>query len=536
MCQARAVASGVGLVRSSALISAGVLLSRLTGLVRLLLLVSVLGEGGLGDVYAFANNVPNLIYELLAGGVLSAVLLPLFVDLLRHDDRDALSVVVTASVVALGVVTVAGVVAAPAVGWAVARISGGGDQAAQQEAFVQLLRWFVPQVFFYGVITVVSSLLQARRRFAAAAFAPVLNNVVVIATLVALQQRSQLDLAGASLPAVLADPGTLTILGVGTTAGVALNAVALLPSLQHCRLGLRFRPRWRDPVLVRLWAAGRGALGFVVVSQVGVMVTSLMANAWKEQGQFVAYVYSGLLLFVAYGVLVVSVTTAVGPELAATAQSGDEVGFRLAWLRGLRLIVLLTAPASAAMVVLARPIFALLPITDDSAQLYAWLFQVFSVGLLPFSISQYVIRSSYARSDTRTPVRIAAVQYGVVIGLGLLVAPIYQVPGLSVAYAIGYGAAGMMAFSWFARSLGRLRYSEVAMLPRMVAAAVGMAVVVAAVQALLGWGSRTTPPMVQLVAGGLVGVTVYPGFLWALGANSDLQAGIDLGRRVLRRS
>ncbi|MFN0026760.1 MAG: murein biosynthesis integral membrane protein MurJ [Acidimicrobiales bacterium] len=522
-------------MRSSALISAGVLLSRLTGLVRLLLLVSVLGEGGLGDVYAFANNVPNLIYELLAGGVLSAVLLPLFVDLLARDDRDGLSVVVTTSVLLLGLVAVVGVVAAPAIGWAVAAISGGGSRAAQQEAFVHLLRWVVPQVFFYGLITVVSSLLQAGRRFGAAAFAPVLNNLVVIVTLVVLQQRSALDLATAPLAEVLTDPATLTILGAGTTAGVAINAVALVPSLQRCRLGLRVLPRWRHPVMGRMWSAGRGALGFVAVSQVGVLVTTLMANAWKETGQYVAYINSGLLLFVAYGVLVVSVTTAVGPELASTAQSGDTAGFRQVWLRGLRLIVLLTAPASAAMVVLAQPIFELLPLTDDSTQLYAGLFQVFSVGLVPFSISQYVIRSFYARSDTRTPVRIALVQYGVIIGLGLVVAPIYQVPGLSVVYTIGYGAAGLVAFSWFARSLGRLRFSEVAMLPRMAAAAVGAAVVMAAVLALLGWGARTTPPTVQLVAGGLVGLVVYPGFLWAMGTTSDLQAGLDLGRRVLRR-
>ncbi len=527
--------SSVGLLRSSALISAGVLLSRLTGLVRLLLLVSVLGDGGLGDVYAFANNVPNLIFELLAGGVLSAVLLPLFVDLVRRDDRDATSVVVTASVTLLGLVTVAGVVAAPAVGWAVAAISGGGEQAAQQEAFVQLLRWLVPQVFFYGLITLVSSLLQARRRFGAAAFAPALNNLVVIATLVWLQQRSDLDLGQVPLSRVLAEPGTLAILGAGTTAGVVLNAVALLPSLQHSGRGLRFRPRWRDPVLGRLWAAGRGALGFVLVSQVGVMVTSLMANAWKEPGQFAAYTYSGLLVFVAYGVLVVSVTTAVGPELAATHQSGDQAGFRRAWLRGLRLIVVLTAPASAAMVVLARPIFELFPMTAASAELYTWLFPVFSLALVPFSISQYVIRSYYARSDTRTPVRIALVQYGVVIGLGLVIAPIYQVPGLSIVYTIGYGAGGVVAFSWFARSLGRLRYSEVTMLPRMVAAAVAMAVVVAAVLALLGWGARTTPALVQVLAGTVIGLAVYPGFLWVLGVTADLQAALDLGRRVLRR-
>ena len=523
-----------GFLRSSALISAGVLLSRLTGLARTLLLIAVLGNSALADVYTFANNVPNLFYELLAGGVLSAVLLPLFVDLVRRDDHEATSAVVSVAVGALAAITVAGVVAAPALAWAIASISGGGDRATQQAAFAVLLRWFIPQVFFYGLITVMTALLQARRRFAAAAFAPVLNNMVVIGTYLLVRRVSSLDLAQASLPAALAEPWTVAVLGLGTTAGVAVSALAMLPALRRARLKLRFRFDWRDPALSRLRVAARGALGYVLVSQIGVTITSVLANTFKQEGEFAAYSYSGLLFFVAYGLLVVSITTALGPELATAAQTGDHAGLRREWLRGLRLIVLLMAPASAALWVLAGPLMRSLPFTAEGARLTAQLFRYFTLGLLPFSVTQHVVRAFYALAETGPPFRLAVVQYGVVVGLGVVASPLFGVPGLSIAYVVAYAVSGVVAFSWFAHRLGRLRFSEVAVLPRMVGAALAMAAVVAASQALLGWGERSVSAPWACVVGIAAGACAYPGFLWALRADGDLRALLAVARRLAR--
>lgn len=525
-----------GLLRSSALISAGVLLSRLTGFVRTLLLISVLGDGALADVYTFANNVPNLVYELVAGGVMSAVLLPLFVDLLRRDDREATSAVVSVAVGGLAALTVAGVVAAPALGWGIASLSGGVDKQAQQEAFVVLLRWFIPQIFFYGLLTILTALLQARRRFAAAAFAPVLNNVVVIATYLLVGRLTDLDLTETALPAALDERWVLAVLGLGTTLGVVVNAVALFPALRRSRLRLRARFAWHDPALRRLATSAKGALGYVLVSQVGVIVTSILANRFRDEGDYAAYTYANLLFYVAYGLLVVSITTALGPELATAAQTGDRRGLRREWLRGLRLIVLLMGPAAAGLAVLADPLMRSLPLPDDGAGVTAAIFAWYAVGLLPFSVIQHVVRAYYALSETRPPFRLAVLQYGVVIALGLVASPIFGVPGLAWAYAVGFLVTAVVAFSWFAHRLGVLRYSEVAVLPRMVGAALAMATVVAAVQALLVWGGREVDPYVGSALGVLVGAVAYPAFLWGLRADGDLRALLDVLRRRLPSS
>ncbi|MGD9752310.1 MAG: murein biosynthesis integral membrane protein MurJ [Acidimicrobiia bacterium] len=532
------MAERAGLLRSSAVISAGVLLSRLTGLLRTVVLIALLDNSPLGDVYNFANNVPNLVYELLAGGVLSAVLLPLFVDLLRNEDTDGISALVSVSVGALAAVTVAGVLAAPALGWAIAGLGGGAaDRAAEQAATTALLRWFIPQVFFYGLITVVTALLQARRRFAAAAFAPALNNVVVIGTYLVVGRVTSLDLTIAPLDEVLREPRTLALLGAGTTLGVAVSAFGLLPSLAGSGVRLRANPDRRNPAVASMLVAARGALGFVLVSQLGVTITSALAKRYRlDEGDYSAWNYANLLFFVVYGLLVVSITTALGPELATAAQTGDQRGVRREWLRGLRLIVLLMAPASAALGVLALPLMRILPFRAEAAGTTATIFRLFCFGLLPFSIVQHIIRASYALSERREPFRLAVVQNGVVVGLGIVFTPLFAITGLSVVYIVGYVVTAVVAFSHFAHRLGRLRFSEVAMLPRMVAAAVAMATVVAASQALLTWGSRTVPAVVAVAVGTVVGGVTYPAFLWGLRADGDLRALLAIGRRLLQRT
>jgi putative peptidoglycan lipid II flippase len=518
------------------LISVGVLLSRLTGLVRTVLLISVLGGGALADVYTFANNVPNLVYELLAGGVLSAVLLPLFVDLVRRDDRQGTSAVVSVAVGGLAALSVAGVLAAPALAWAIAALSGGSvDRVEQQAAFVVLLRWFVPQVFFYGVITVVTALLQAKRRFAAAAFAPVVNNLAVIVTYLVARQVSDLDLTVAGLGEVRAERWTLLVLGLGTTLGVVANAVVLLPSVGRARIRLRPTLAWHHPALGRLAVAARSALGYVLVSQIGVTITSLLANGFKQTGGYASWTYANLVFYVVYGLLVVSITTAIGPELAHAAQQGDLAVVRREWVRGLRLIVLLMAPVAAGMAVLAGPLWQVLPLDQGGVTLTVVIFRWFTIGLLPFSVIQHVVRAYYALSETRAPFRVAVVQNVIVVGAVAVAAALFGVAGLAAAYAGGYLVTAVVAFSWFAHHLGRLRTGDVRAVPRMIVAALGMAVVVAASQALLTWGGRSASPVLSLVIGAVVGVASYVLFLATLDADADLWAFVGAARRMVRR-
>ncbi len=524
-----------GLFRSSALISAGVLVSRITGFARTVVLVAILGTTSLADAYNFANNVPNLLYELLAGGVLSAVLLPLFVDLLRRDDRDGTSVVATVSVAGLGVITVVGLLAAPGLAWAIAAVRGGAEQADQQRALTILLRWFLPQVFFYGVMTVSISLLQARRRFGAAAFAPAANNLVAIAAFLLAPTLSGVDLDTASVGAALADRWAFTVLGLGTTLGVVVNALLLLPSLRSEHLGLRPRYIRGHPALRRMATASKGALGFVAVSQISVIVTSLLANRYSVTGGYAAYTYANLFFYVAYGLLAVSITTALAPELAGAAQAGDLPRLRREWLRGLRLIILLMAPASFGLAVMAGPLMAALPFNQEGADLTAGILAWYGVGLGAFSVYQFVVRGYYSLSDTATPFRLALVQNGVIIGTGLVLAPRFGLRGLAASFAIGFVVSAVVSFSRFARRVGRFPISAVAVVPRMVAAALAMAAVTAAVVAVLGWGGRSLPAPVVSAVGVSVAAASYPAFLWVFRADEDLRALVVLVRRLVNR-
>lgn len=526
---------GGGLFRTSALISAGVLVSRATGFARTVVLVAVLGTTSLADAYNFANNVPNIIYELVAGGVLSAVLLPLFVDLLGRRDREATSAVVSVSVVGLAVLAVLGILAAPLLGWGIAAVRGGPEQAEQQQALTVLLRWFMPQVFFYGVMTVVTSLLQARRRFGAAAFAPAVNNLVTISAYLLAPALAGVSLRDAGLGAALTDRWALTVLGLGTTLGVVANAAVLLPALRSERLGLRFRPRLGHPAIRRLGSASRGALGFVAVSQVGVVVTSLLANRYSEAGGYAAYTYASLFFYVAYGLLAVSITTALAPELASSAQAGDLGRLRSEWLRGLRLIVLLMAPASAGLAVLSLPLMRSLPLTAEGAELTASILAWFAAGLAAFSVYHYVVRSFYALSDTTTPFRLAVLQTALVLSAGLLLTPRFGLVGLAASYLFGFTASAVVGFSRFTHRIGRVPASQVAVLPRLVAASLAMAAVTAAVLRLMHWGSRSPSPLALAAVGTVVAGTSYVGYVWALRADADLRSLVALLGRFRRR-
>ncbi|MPY92789.1 MAG: murein biosynthesis integral membrane protein MurJ [Acidimicrobiia bacterium] len=533
--RARPAAARSGLLRSSALISAGVLVSRATGFARTVVLVSVLGTTALADAYNFANNVPNIVYELVAGGVLAAVLLPLFVDLLQRRDRDGTSAVVSVAVTGLAALTVLGLLTAPALGWAIAAFRGGEQQAEQQQALTVLLRWFMPQVFFYGVMTVVTSLLQARRRFGAAAFAPAVNNLVTIAAYLLAPVISGVDLGTAGLGTAIADRWTFTVLGLGTTLGVVANAALLLPALRNERLGLRFRPTLRHPAIRRLGSASRGALGFVAVSQVGVIVTSLLANRYSDAGGYAAYTYASLFFYVAYGLLAVSITTALAPELASAAQEGDMARLRREWLRGLRLIVLLMAPASAGLVVLAWPLMRSLPLTAEGAELTAGILAWFATGLVAFSVYQYVVRSFYALSDTTTPFRLAMLQNSFIIGAAVVLAPTFGLLGLAASFVLGFWVVAVAGFSRFAHRIGRVPASRVAVLPRIVGASLAMAATSGAVVSLLEWGDRAPPAPAAAAAGLLAAAVAYPAYLWALRADGDLRAlAAVLGRMVGR--
>src|SRR5438477_467990 len=198
-------------------------------MVRLAAMAYALGFDRLADSYNLANTTPNIVYELLLGGVLSATLVPIFVEHREKGDDEATSAVVTVVGVALVLLTGLGIIIAPAVVRLYSLRLSGATAAAQQHVATDLLRMFMPQMLFYGITAIATALLNAHRRFAAPAVTPVFNNLLVTAIFLAVPHLVRGHL---TLESVEHDPGTLLLLGLGTTAGIAARALPLWPAVR----------------------------------------------------------------------------------------------------------------------------------------------------------------------------------------------------------------------------------------------------------------------------------------------------------------
>ena len=351
-------ASDVRLARTSAVIGVGTLLSRVTGFLRVSALVA-LGLGPLTDAYNLANSTPNIVYELLVGGILTATLIPLFVESYERDDPTATNAITSVAVSLLFVGTVAGTLAAPWLIDAYVAVAGNTQHvghAAQQALATDLLRWFMPQMLFYGITALATSLLNARRRFAAAAFAPVLNNVVVIVMLIAVGRATA---APPTVRSVLDDPWLVLLLGLGTTIGVVAMALVLLPAVH--RAGIRVRWHWAPghPAVRRLARLSGWTVGYVAANQVAFFV--VLALAYRSQSNISVYLAAFTFFQLPHGLLAVSVMTALGPELASRHQAGDTPGLRDHFARGLHMLLIVMIPAAVALAVLARPLIERAP-------------------------------------------------------------------------------------------------------------------------------------------------------------------------------
>lgn len=462
------------LVRSSAMVAVGTALSRVTGLLRVVALLYALDLTRLSDAYNAANTMPNLIYELLLGGILSATLVPVFVDARDRGDDDATSAVVSTAGVALVVVTVVGLVAAPElVSVITEQADDPAEAAAQLEVATFLLRLFIPQVLFYGFITVVTALLHSRRSFAAPAFTPILNNLVVSAMFFALP--SVIDYAiDAESSIFRADDDTtlLLILGLGTTAGVAAMALGLVPSLVRQRIRLRFRPDWRHPAVRTVVRLSGWTVGYVIANQIALYVVLALANGSGE-GELSAYQAAFIFFQLPHGLVAVSVMTTFLPELTEAARTGDRPAFRERFALGTRLIAVAALPAAAGYVALSREIVDLLPLGSTSVDLTADVLAMFALGLLPFSVYLFALRGFYAHQDTRTPFVVNAFENGLNIAFAFPLVAVAGVAGLAGAYSAAYALASVVAVWALARRVGGLPVARLAdALGRMLVAAV----------------------------------------------------------------
>lgn len=524
------------LVRSSALVAVGTGLSRVTGLIRVWALAYALAFTFLTDAYTVANTMPNLVYELLIGGVLSATLVPIFTERVKHDDGGT-SAVVTVAALALVVVTVVGFVAAPAI-FAIygSAITGASvtEVAAYREVGTTLLRYLMPQVLFYGLITLVTAMLHARRSYLAPAYAPVLNNLVVSAMLFSLPTIVGRSLTedGVILVAV-GDSTLLLLLGAGTTVGVAAMALAMVPAIVRARPPIRFNPDFRHPAVRSLLALSGWTAGYVIANQITLSIIYFIAQS-QDEGNVASYAVAFIFFQLPHGLLAVSIMTTFMPELTVAAQAGDDAGYRQRFTLGVRLMALAVLPATFGYLALALPIVDLLPIgSDDAIGTTAGILAAFSIGLFGFSVYLFALRGFYARKDTRTPFLLNLGQNVLNLALAWPLVLWGGVQGLALAYSVSYLVAAGLALRALARVTGGLGLRDVAgPIVRMAVAAGasgGSAWIVS--EALVAWGS-----VVQVAVAVPVGGAVYVAGLLALQVEEVTTARRMIAGRLRARS
>jgi putative peptidoglycan lipid II flippase len=494
------------LVRSSAVVGVGTALSRVTGFLRVSAIAAI-GFSRLTDVYNIANSTPNIVYELLLGGILTAALVPLYVEYLEQRDERAEAAINTVAVAGLLVITLLGFVAAP---WIIRlytlRLHGAGREA-QQRLATDLLRLFMPQIFFYGLTALATAMLNARRRFAAAAFAPVLNNLVVIAVFVALPYLASGPL---TVDGVRHDTGLVLLLGLGTTAGIVAMAVVLLPALRSAGVRLRLARDWRHPAVAKLVRLSGWTVGYVATNQLAFWIALFLA--YGRSGDASVYLAAFILFQLPHGLFAVSIMTALAPELASSAGRGDRAAMREQFSLGLRLMGLVVLPACGVMTLLASPIVnALLrygDFTAGSASRTAGTLAAFGVGLFFFSAYLFTLRGFYAMQDTRTPFLLNCFENGLNIVLAFALYPALGVQGLALSWSIAYIVAAVGALAALRRRLGRLDgHQSAASLGRMAGAGAVASAVAWAVATAIGFGDAgraVVATTFALVAGGLV--------------------------------
>jgi putative peptidoglycan lipid II flippase len=504
-----------GLLRSNLVVAAGTMLSRVTGLLRLMVFGWVIGQTALSDAYLIANETPNIVYDLLLGGVLSATLVPLFSGFVETDDEEATNVVVTLAATLMVALTVIAVLAAPLI-FRLYTVTPDPDVDPDllRQVGTMLTRIFLVQILFYGLSGLANAFLNSRRRFFAAAWSPVASNLIIIVTLLSLRDQTW------ELGDVVTDGRLRWTLGLGATGGIAAMAVIVVAAA--ARTGFRFRPswNWRHPVVRQLVALSGWTLGFVAANQVALIVVRNLAEPGSSDAS--AYFFAFTFFVLPHGLLAVSISTTFQPEMARAVARRDKPAFIEQTSLGVRLITLLTLPAGFAIFTLRDPIIGALLVyrnfdATDAANT-ADALAGFSLGLVGFSVYMFVLRGFYAHKDTKTPFKVNVVENVLNIVVAVLLVGELGVLGLGLAYAIAYLVSAVwvlhvLSYKVPGFGLGPIWSSGW----RMLLAAVLMAEAIWLATHRIG-SDTGAAAVAQLALGGVVGLVVYLGVLLALRA------------------
>jgi putative peptidoglycan lipid II flippase len=501
------------LLTSSRTMAIASLASRATGFLRTMVLAAALGSGlhGVAEAYNLANTLPNMVYELLLGGVLASVVIPVLVKA-QQDDRDRgvayTQRLLSIATVSLGGATLLAVLAAPVL---IEFFGGPKDFQSVASLWATLL---LPEIFFYGLGAMFSAVLNTRHIYGWPAWAPVGNNLITIVAVglfVAVPGPSKLAAGNITNTQIL-------VLGIGTTLGIVAQAVVLVVPLR--RSGFQWRWRFRAAAndtgrMAEFRALTLWVLGYVAISQVGVVAINKVAI---NSGGVTIFAYADLLFQVPYGILGVSLLTALMPRMSRAAARGDTDEVLDDLRLGTRLSAVALVPISAGLIVFGPSFTSVILLgrfTTEQARLTGIALAVGAFGLLPFALVMLQQRVFYAMRDARTPTIInlamVATKVALVLAAGALWNGRAVIIALTASTSASYVAGCIAGQILLHRRFGRLGFRPVARTVGFitVAAAAGAAVglvVVLAGNSLMGV-SRASG-LVELVLGGGLGLVV----------------------------
>ncbi len=504
------------LARGAAITTVATALSRVTGFVRVMVVAGAMGTTFLANTYQTANTVPNIVFELLAAGVLTSVFVPTFVEYLargrREEGWEAANALASVALVALVALAAVLALAAPLVMKLLTLgVERPGLRAREIELGTSFLRLFSPQVALYGAGMIMTGALHAHRLFALAALAPIFNNVVVIGVYVTYAL-----MRGDRVPNIAGTTSTETwVLGAGTTLGVAAMTVCLLPQL--VRLGWRFRWRFdlQHPAVRKGARLGAWALGYVGGYQAGLIVVLLLAN--RVEGGVAAYQWAYTFFYLPHALFAVPVFNVLFTAMSEHAARDEEHDFLERMRDGLGMLAFILVPIAAGLLALAEPLTRVTleygVMTGAGSRLVARVLTAFAIGLPAYSTFLVFTRAFYARGDTKTPTVINAITVALasILGAALFMTSSQQwsVAGLALGHSVAFAVGTVILGRSFARRTGAVGGTKLnaAVLRALISGGLALAAMLAGETLLAGEDRRAA--VIELVVVGAGGFGVY---------------------------
>ena len=508
------------LFRASGIMALGTIISRITGFIRGILIVAVLGTALLADTYNVANTMPNILYNLLVGGALTAIFIPQLVRSFDHEDGGdgfASRLITTISLILLVLVAI-GVYFAPALVRLYAPEFFTPGFETEKEIAIAFTRYCLPQIFFLGLFTMLGQVANARGSFGPLMWAPIANNIVGIALF------GSFLLVSSDITLNTITSTQIQILGWGTTLSVVVQALVLLPVIK--RLGIKLRPQWGVAGLGKSFGLAGWTLLYVLISQLGYLVTvNVATSAAVRSAQegitrgvgYTPYTYAYYVMLLPYSIVTISIITAILPHISrlALAKNNDEVRAQL--IRAIKLVGVITIPSAVAFLFfgsfITEVIFVGIPVGD--ARYIGYVLSALSFGLVAFSINLILIRGFNAFEDTRTQVISIFIINLISVGLSYLFLHLLQnqwvTVGLGAAFSISYLVGLLITLSLLKKHTGPIKVRDfLGQHLRLIGASVGVMAPLFALTQYISWVGVELSPIAR--AGELLVVMVMAFF------------------------